>query len=80
MTSRGGKKLVVHLNGKKLPLKDFRSYLGLFEGVTPPTAFERINEQWEVGMSVLADQNFQQISFVNSISTTKGGGHGFPYY
>jgi hypothetical protein len=28
----------MHLNGKKLQIKDFRSYLDLFNGVTPPMA------------------------------------------
>jgi len=75
MASSGGKKLSVHLNGKKLPVKDFKSYLGLFDGITPPAAFEKVDDRWEVGVGVSADQSFQQISFVNAISTTKGGGH-----
>ena len=41
MASRGGKKLAMHLNGKKLPVMDFRSYLGLFDGVTYPTRYPR---------------------------------------
>eukprot|EP00584_Thalassiosira_punctigera_P019142 CAMPEP_0172572992 /NCGR_PEP_ID=MMETSP1067-20121228/135960_1 /TAXON_ID=265564 ORGANISM="Thalassiosira punctigera, Strain Tpunct2005C2" /NCGR_SAMPLE_ID=MMETSP1067 /ASSEMBLY_ACC=CAM_ASM_000444 /LENGTH=1500 /DNA_ID=CAMNT_0013365583 /DNA_START=62 /DNA_END=4564 /DNA_ORIENTATION=+ len=75
MANKDGKKLSVYLNGKKLPVKDFRSYLGLFDGITPPTAFEKVDDRWEVGVGVSADQSFQQISFVNAIATTKGGGH-----
>jgi len=75
MANKEGKKLSVYLNGKKLPVKDFKSYLGLFDGITPPAAFERIDDRWEVGVGVSADQSFQQISFVNAIATTKGGGH-----
>ena len=52
MASRGGEE-AVHFNGKKLPVKDSRSYLSLFIGVTHPMAFERINERWEVGVGVL---------------------------
>ena len=75
MANKEGKKLSVYLNGSKLPVKDFRSYLGLFDGVTPPAAYEKVDERWEVGVGVSADQSFQQISFVNAIATTKGGGH-----
>ena len=58
MTRCGGKTLAVHLNRKKLPLKDFRSYLGLFDGVMPPAAFKRINERSEVGVGMSVDQSF----------------------
>ncbi len=74
MSNKEGKKLTVHLNGIKLPIKDFKSYLELFDGISPPAAYERIDDRWEVGVGV-SDGSFQQISFVNAISTTKGGGH-----
>lgn len=74
MANRDGKKLSVSLNGKKLPVKDFKSYLALFDGITPPAAYEKVGERWEVGVS-MSDGSFQQISFVNAIATTKGGGH-----
>jgi len=74
MGNKGGKKLSVYLNGDKLKVKDFKSYLALFDGITPPSAFEKIDENWEVGVGI-SDGSFQQISFVNSIATTKGGGH-----
>ena len=70
----GGKKLNVYLNGTKIPIKDFKSYLALFEGIEPPAAYEKIGDRWEVGVS-MSDGSFQQISFVNAIATTKGGGH-----
>ena len=74
MANKEGKKLSVYLNGKKLPVKSFKDYLGMFDGITPPAAFEQIDNRWEVGVGV-SDGSFQQISFVNSIATTKGGGH-----
>lgn len=49
MASKEGKKLAVYLNGKKLPVKDFKSYLALFDGITPPAAYEKIGDRWEVG-------------------------------
>ena len=75
MGNKEGKKLSVYLNGTKVPVKDFKSYLELFDGITPPAAFERIDDRWEVGIGMSSDGSFQQISFVNAIATTKGGGH-----
>ena len=74
MANKDGKKLSVYLNGAKVPVKDFKSYLSLFDGITPPAAYETIDDRWEVGVGV-SDGSFQQISFVNAIATTKGGGH-----
>lgn len=74
MASRPGKKLSVSLNGKKLPVKNFRDYLSLFDGINPPAAYEKFGDRWEVGVSS-TDGTFQQISFVNAICTSKGGGH-----
>uniref|UniRef100_A0A915DLI9 DNA topoisomerase 2 n=1 Tax=Ditylenchus dipsaci TaxID=166011 RepID=A0A915DLI9_9BILA len=37
-------------------------------------AFEQVNNRWEIAMAV-SDRGFQQISFVNSIATAKGGRH-----
>jgi DNA topoisomerase-2 len=74
MANSSGKRLVVTLNGKKLPVKSFQDYLKLFDGINPPDAYEKVGDRWEVGVSV-SDGSFQQISFVNGISTMKGGGH-----
>lgn len=74
MANRGGKKLNVTLNGKKVPVKSFKDYLNLLDGVAVPIAYEQVNDRWEVGVSV-SDGSFQQVSFVNSISTSKGGSH-----
>jgi len=74
MANKEGKKLSVYLNGTKVPVKDFKSYLDLFDGITAPSAYEKIGDRWEVGVGV-SDGSFQQISFVNAIATTKGGGH-----
>lgn len=69
ITSCDGKKLDVHLNGKKLPGKDLKS-----GGVTHPTAFGLIDERWEVGVGVSSNQSFQHISFVDFIAITKQPG------
>ncbi len=74
MSSRPGKKLTVSLNGKRLPIKSFQDYLKLFDGIKPPVAYEKIGDRWEVGISA-TDGTPAQISFVNAISTSKGGSH-----
>ncbi|GAX10586.1 DNA topoisomerase II [Fistulifera solaris] len=74
MSSAHGKKLNVSLNGNKLAIKNFKDYLEIFEGIEKPVAYEK-NERWEVGVGPSPDQTPKQISFVNSICTSKGGQH-----
>ena len=52
MSGKGGKKLSVFLNGKRLPIKDFKSYLALFDDLDAPQAYEKVNDEWEVGIGV----------------------------
>jgi len=75
MSSRHGKKPAVYLDDEKLPIKSFQDYINLFEGVNAPVAYEKVGERWEVGVAPSLDSTSQQISFVNAISTSKGGGH-----
>ena len=74
MANSDGKKLSVSLNGDKLKIKSFKDYLATFDGIDPPVAYEK-NERWEVGVALSPDQTPRQISFVNSICTSKGGMH-----
>nr|XP_020476493.1 DNA topoisomerase 2-beta isoform X2 [Monopterus albus] len=71
----------VTLNGKKLPVNGFRSYVDLYvkdkldeTGVALKVVNEIVNDRWEVCLT-MSEKGFQQISFVNSIATTKGGRH-----
>ncbi|XP_039283672.1 DNA topoisomerase 2-like isoform X4 [Nilaparvata lugens] len=77
--STGGVK--VFLNGKNLQIKTFKDYVDLYtkdkldDDENPlKIVHERFGARWEVAVT-LSDQGFQQISFVNSIATTKGGRH-----
>jgi len=74
MASRHGRKLSVTLNGDKVPVKDFKSYLELYDGIEKPVAYAKVDERWEVGVAP-SDGSFQQVSFVNAICTSKGGEH-----
>ena len=63
----------VFLNGKKIPVKTFKDYVKLYtEG--KKVAYSDVNERWKVGVCV-SDGSAQQVSFVNSICTTRGGKH-----
>ncbi|CAG5118293.1 unnamed protein product, partial [Candidula unifasciata] len=71
----------VFLNGKRVPVKGFRDYIDLYlkdktddAGAPLKIVHEVINERWEVAVAQ-SDKGFQQVSFVNSIATTKGGRH-----
>lgn len=72
--SAAGGKLNVFLNGVRVETRSFEQYISNCAGLEAPCAFERINDRWEVGVSV-SDGTFQQVSFVNSIATIKGGTH-----
>jgi len=74
MANRAGKRLIVTLNGTKIPVKSFETYLELFDDIKAPVAYEKVNDSWEIGVAP-SDGSFQQVSFVNAISTSKGGGH-----
>jgi len=71
----------VFLNGKRLPVKTFKDYVDLYlkgkeddQGNPLKCVYEQCGERWEVAVAV-SDKGFQQMSFVNSIATTKGGRH-----
>jgi len=69
-----GKTLAVSLNGNKIPVKKFEQYLKLYADIDPPVAYEDDGDRWEVGVGI-SDGSFKQVSFVNSINTSKGGEH-----
>lgn len=69
----------VFLNGTRLQVKNFKDYVDLFlknneESTGTKVIYESPNERWEVALT-LSEKGFQQMSFVNSIATTKGGRH-----
>lgn len=67
----------VYLNGAKIPIKNFKEYVDLFirdrkDDIGSPLkiVYENCGPRWEVAIT-LSDKGFQQMSFVNSIATTK---------
>jgi DNA topoisomerase II len=62
-------------------VKNFKDYVDLVlkghnDDIGNPVKvnYEKVNDRWEVACCI-SDSGFQQISFVNSIATTKGGRH-----
>ncbi|XP_058060670.1 DNA topoisomerase 2 [Anopheles bellator] len=73
--------VAVYLNGSRVPVKSFKDYVDLFlkdarddVGGQVKLTYESVNERWEVAVAI-SERGFQQVSFVNSIATTKGGRH-----
>lgn len=65
-----------------MKIKNFKDYVDLYlrdssiEETSAPAkvSYETCSERWEIALA-LSDRGFQQVSFVNSIATTKGGRH-----
>lgn len=68
------KNVNVYLNDELLPIKGFKEYTKLYLHGNDNIVHSIINNRWEVAFAVSEDQ-FSQVSFVNSISTSKGGTH-----
>lgn len=81
----------VDLNGERIKIKNFKQYVEMYvssnakkevaegmeslEGAPKPSIVHQVvNDRWEVAFT-LSDGQFNQVSFVNSIATTKGGTH-----
>ena len=69
----------VFLNDERIKVKNFQEYCELYmdqqeSAIKTPIIYEKIDDRWEVGFT-LSDGQFNQVSFVNSICTIKGGTH-----
>lgn len=67
----------VFLNGSRINVKSFKEYVELYikdkedDNQTPlKIIYESYPPRWEVAVT-MSDKGFQQMSFVNSIATTK---------
>eukprot|EP01062_Namystynia_karyoxenos_P069389 TRINITY_DN648_c0_g1_i12.p1 TRINITY_DN648_c0_g1~~TRINITY_DN648_c0_g1_i12.p1 ORF type:complete len:1627 (+),score=720.96 TRINITY_DN648_c0_g1_i12:357-4883(+) len=69
--------LKVYLNGRPLPVRDFEHYVDLFPGMgedKKKDSYAAPNDRWQICVRP-SNIDFQQVSFVNSIWTMKGGRH-----
>eukprot|EP00210_Caulerpa_lentillifera_P001755 g1685.t1 len=72
-----GKTVKVFFNGVEIPLRGFEDYVALFMGPEEyglTRIHHKANERWELIIG-LSEGEFRQMSFVNSICTSKGGTH-----
>ena len=70
------KRVSIHFNDSKINCKDFSDYISYYIG--PKSKSPRVyyeNDNWEIGVALSSNDCFQQVSFVNGISTTDGGSH-----
>ena len=87
---KNGKDVKVWLNDKRIPIKGFKAYVDMYvDSATaaaeeksggaaqakPTVLYERISDRWEVAFTLSDSGAMQQVSFANSIATTKGGTH-----
>jgi DNA topoisomerase-2 len=72
------KNIRVKLNSNTIPIKNFSQYIDLYIGSKEENKRcheSHENERWEYAVSLSPTHEFQQISFVNGIFTSKGGKH-----
>ena len=72
-----GQNTKIFLNGERLKVKGFSDYVDLYlDGrENAPKIYQKVNDRWEVCVTISDSGNFQQCSFVNGICTMKGGTH-----
>src|SRR5436190_13700170 len=71
------KNVKVFLNGERLKIKSFKEYALMylsgtddFVDLQSSIIYEEVNQRWEIAFVPSPEGSFQQISFVNSISTS----------
>ena len=65
----------ITLNGEKTPIHSWDEYCKLFLGDGINLIPCEVGPRWKVAVAASPDQQFQQISFVNSVMTIRGGTH-----
>jgi DNA topoisomerase-2 len=71
------KRIKVKYNGELVPCKNFEQYVDLYVGNKTDTKriYENPNGRWEYAVCLAPKDEFQQVSFVNGIYTSRGGKH-----
>ena len=71
------KTVKVKMNGEPIPVKTFQHNIDLYIGTKEETkrVYESESDRWEYAVCLSPSDEFQQVSFVNGISTSKGGKH-----
>ena len=75
ITACTNKNVSVFLDDKKLECKTLEKYVNYYLDGDIEKVYEEVNDRWEIVVAVNPDTKFEQVSFVNGISTLKGGKH-----
>ncbi|CAK9000771.1 DNA topoisomerase 2 (DNA topoisomerase II) [Durusdinium trenchii] len=65
----------VFLNGRQLDVQSFEDYVGMFLESDDFRRVETCGDRWQVAVALTNGSGFRQVSFVNSICTSRGGTH-----
>jgi len=65
----------VYYNDTLIPIKTFKDYMKMFIADDEELFYEKVNDNWEIGITRSPNDMFQQVSMVNGISTHIGGTH-----
>ncbi|KAH3731657.1 DNA topoisomerase II [Pelomyxa schiedti] len=68
-----GKK--IYLNGDQIKIKAFPDYVKLYTQESVEQVIYSKSDRWEIGVTLSKEGQFEQVSFVNSICTIRGGTH-----
>ena len=68
------KSVNIYYNGEKLVNNNFEKYVNLYIGDSP-RVYSEFGERWSICIATSPTQQFEQISFVNGITTYQGGKH-----
>ncbi len=69
-----GNQVNIYLNDQKLECKSFEKYVNLYLDDTPKL-YQEVNDRWAICVAINPSQQFDQVSFVNGITTYQGGKH-----
>jgi DNA gyrase/topoisomerase IV subunit B len=75
ITACTNKNVSVFLNDKKLDCKTLEKYVNYYLDQDIEKVYEEVCDRWEVVVAINPDTKFEHVSFVNGISTVKGGKH-----
>jgi DNA topoisomerase-2 len=69
-----GSKVKVYLNDKLIKANTFKKYINMYYDAGK-VIYEEVSDRWQIAMVYIPDDGFEQISYVNGISTMNGGKH-----
>lgn len=75
--ARRDQNVTVSFNGKKIDIKTFDKYVELYIGSKDelPRVAESCGDRWSIVATTSENGQFDQVSFVNAINTSRGGKH-----